>query len=166
MSFILFFVLSSSCIPVHVSRTCSCDSTVCAFTAFSILVFPPEVVLHVQHSCSRFEDGGCLNYFMYFGRSPVFQFVFSRRNCIRLYFGCYVGSIISVVGLIYLFLVLCRVSLMCSLILVVVSFHPPVVFVSITLVVIFSGCLCSLFSHVESVFCDDGSYVEQPCLHV
>ena len=28
MSFIFIFVVSSSCIHVHVSRTCSCDSTV------------------------------------------------------------------------------------------------------------------------------------------
>ena len=49
---------------------------------------------------------------------------------------------------------------MCSLILVVVCFHPPVVFVSIILVVIFSGCLCSIFSMLNLVFfvCDDGSY--------
>ena len=41
---------------------------------------------------------------------------------------------------------------MCSLILVVVSFHPPVVFVSIILVVIFSVCLCSLFSTLNRFF--------------
>ena len=44
------------------------------------------------------------------------------------------------------------VSLICSLILVVVSFHPPVVFVSIILVVIFSGCLCSLFAMLNRFF--------------
>ena len=54
--------------------------------------------------------------------------------------------------LIYSFLVFSRVSLICSLILVVVSFHPPVVLVSIILVVIFSGCLCSLFSMLNLFF--------------
>ena len=74
-----------------------------------------------------------------------------RRNCI------FVFPRFSCCGLIYSSLVLCRVSLMCALILVVVAFHPPVVFVSIILVVIFSGCLCSLFSMLNRFFCD-GSY--------
>ena len=41
------------------------------------------------------------NSFMYFGRSPAFQFVFSRRNCIFVFpplvFLCSVRSIFSVV---------------------------------------------------------------------
>ena len=40
-----------------------------------------------------------------------------------------------------------------------VSFHPPVVFASIILVVIFSGCLCNLFSMLNLFFCNDGSYM-------
>ena len=56
---------------------------------------------------------------------------------------------------------------MCSLILVVVCFHPPVCFHYFGCYIfwVFMQFLC----HVESVFfcvCDDGSYVEQPCLHV
>ena len=34
--------------------------------AFGILVFSPEVVLNVQHSCSRFEDGGCFHSLQFF----------------------------------------------------------------------------------------------------
>ena len=42
---------------MHVSRMCSCDSMVSVHLRH--LVFPSGVVIHVQHSCSRFEDGGC-----------------------------------------------------------------------------------------------------------
>ena len=140
---------------MHVSRTCSCDSTVSVHLRHLVsLYFPLKLFFtsSILVLALKMVDASILfNSFMYFGRSPVFQFVFSRRNCIFVFpplvfcvlcrkyrFSCY--------GLIYSFLVLCRVSLICSLILVVVSFHPPVVFVSIILVVIFSGCLCSMFS--------------------
>ena len=133
MSFIFIFVVSSSCIPVHVSRMCSCDSTaLCAFTAFSILACISPFTSSILVLTLKMVDASILfNSFIYFGRSPVFQFVFSRRNCIFVFpplvfcMLCRKYSF-SCCGLIYSSLVLCRVSLMCSLILVVVSFHPPV----------------------------------------
>ena len=73
MSFIVIFVVSSSCIPVHVSRTCSCDSTVSVHLLHlhGILVFPPEVVFNVQHSCSRFEDGRRGRCVKHWSRTPA-----------------------------------------------------------------------------------------------
>ena len=161
MSFVFIFVVSSSCIPVHVSRTCSCDSMVSVHLRHLVSLYFPLKLFFT--SCIlvlalKMVDASILfNSFMYFGRSPAFQFVFSRRNCIFV-FPSLVFSMLcrkylfSFCGLIYSFLVFCRVSLICSLILVVVSFHPPVVFVSIILVVIFSGCLCSLFSMLNLFF--------------
>ena len=140
MSFVFIFVVSSLCIPVHVSRTCSCDSM---------------VSVHLQHLVSLY-----LPLKLLFTSSILvlaLKMVFSRRNCIFV-FPPLVFSMLcrkylfSCCGLIYSFLVFCRVSLICSLILVAVSFHPPVVFVSIILVVIFSGCLCSLFSMLNMFF--------------
>ena len=177
MSFIYMFVVSSSCIPVHVSRTCFCDSMVSVHLRHLVsLYFPLKLFFtsSILVLALKMVDASILfNYFMYFGRSAAFQFVFSRRNCIFV-FPPLVFSMLcrkylfSCCGLIYSFLVLSRVSLICSLILVVVSFHPPVVFVSIMLVVIFFRVFMQSFFHVESVFCccNDGSYVEQPCLHV
>ena len=46
MSFIVIFVVSSSCIPVHVSRTCSCDSTVSVHLRHLVsLYFPLKLFL-------------------------------------------------------------------------------------------------------------------------
>ena len=163
MSFVFIFVVSSSCIPVHVSRTCSCDSMVSVHLRHLVSLYFPLKLFFT--SCIlvlalKMVDASILfNSFMYFCRSPAFQFVFSRRNCIFVFPSPVFSTcmlcrkyLFSFCGLIYSFLVFCRVSLICSLILVVVSFHPPVVFVSIILVVIFSGCLCSLFSMLNLFF--------------
>ena len=148
-------------IPVHVSITCSCDSTVSVHLRHLVsLCFPLKLFLtsSILVLALKMVDASVLfNSFMYFGRSPVFQFVFSRRNCIFAFpplIFCMLRRKyrFSCCGLIYSFLVLCRVSLICSLILVVVSFHPPVVYVSIILVVIFSGRLCSPFSMLNRFF--------------
>ena len=169
MSFIFIFVVSSSCIPVHVSRTSSCDSTVSVHLQHRVSLYFPLKLFFTSSiivlALKMVDASIIFNSFMYFGRSPIFQFVFSRRNCIfvfppLVFCMLYRKYSFSCCGLIYSSLVLCRVSLMCSLILVVGSFHPPVVFVSISLVVIFSGCLRSLFSMLNRFFvCDDGSYV-------
>ena len=161
MSFIFIFVVSSSCIPVHVSMTCPCDSTVSVHLRHLVsLYFPLKLFFtsSILVLAMKIVDVSILfNSFMYFGRSPVFQFVFFRRNCIFVFPPLVFCMLcrkyrFSCCWLIYSFLALCRVSLMCSLILVVVSFYPPVVFVSIILVVIFSGCSCSLFFMLNLLF--------------
>ena len=84
MSFIVIFVVSSSCIPVHVSRTCSCDSTVSVHLRHLVsLYFPLKLFLTssiLVLALKMVDASVLLNSFMYFGRSPVFQFVFSRRK--------------------------------------------------------------------------------------
>ena len=160
MSFIYMFVVSSSCIPVHVSRTCSCDSMVSVHLRHLVsLYFPLKLFFtsSILVLALKMLDASILfNSFMHFVRSPAFQLVFSRRNCICVFtplvFSMLCRKYLFSCGLIYSFSVLSRVSLICSLILVVVSFHPPVVFVSIILVVIFSGCLCSLSSMLNLFF--------------
>ena len=120
MSFIFIFVVSSSCIPVHVSRTCSCDSKVSVHLLHLVsLYFPLKSFFtsRILVLALKMVDASILfNSFMYFGRSPAFQFVFSRRNCIfvfpRLFFlhVCCVGSIFSVVIFVFWYYI-CRVSL-------------------------------------------------------
>ena len=144
MSFIFIFVVSSSCIPVHVSRTCSCDSMVSVHLRHLLsLYFPLKLFFtsSILVLALKMVDASILvNSVMYFGRSPAFQFVFSRRNCIFVFpplvFSMLCRKHIFSYGLIYSFLVLCRVSLICSLILVVVS--------------------CSNFSMLNLFFCNDG----------
>ena len=96
MSFIVIFVVSSSCIPVHVSRTCSCDSKVSVHLRHLVsLYFPPEVVLHVQHSCSRFEDGGCFHSLQFFHVQFFWSFpclpvcIFSQKLYLRFSSACF-----------------------------------------------------------------------------
>ena len=92
MSFIVIFVVSSSCIPVDVSRTCSCDSTVSVHLRHLVsLYFPLKLFFTSSILVLALKMAILFNLFMYVGRSPVFQFVFSRRNCIfvfRLFFVC------------------------------------------------------------------------------
>ena len=53
----------------------------------------PEVVLDVQHSCSRFEDGGCfrsLQFFHVFWSFPCFPvFIFSQKLYLRFSSACF-----------------------------------------------------------------------------
>ena len=81
-------------------HSCACFEDVflwlygfCAFATFSILVFPPEVVLHVQHSCSRFEDGGCfhsLQFFHVFWSFPCLPgCIFSQKLYLRFSSACF-----------------------------------------------------------------------------
>ena len=88
-----------------VSRTSSCDYTVYVHLRhlvslyFHLKLFFTSCILVIA---LKMIDASILFIsFMYFGRSPVFQFVFSRKNCIfvflRLFFVYYVGSIVSVV---------------------------------------------------------------------
>ena len=161
MSFIVIFVVSSSCIPVHVSRTCSCDSTVSVHLRHLVsLYFPLKLFLtsSILVLALKMVDASVLfNSFMYLvvplSSSLYFLAEIVSSFFLRLFFCMLCRKYrFSCCGLIYSFLVLCSVSLICSLILVVVSFHPPVMFVSIILVVIFSGCLCSLFSMLNRFF--------------
>ena len=89
MSYIFIFVVSSSCIPVHVSRTCPCDSAVSVHLRHLVsLYFPLKLFFtsSILVLAMKIVDASILfNSFMYFGRSPVFQFVFSRRNCIFVF---------------------------------------------------------------------------------
>ena len=70
---------------------------------------------------------------------------------LRLFLLCYVGSIFSVVVVdIHVFVFgIMQGFVNLFLILVVVSSHPPIVFVSISLV-IFAGCSCSLFCRLSN----------------
>ena len=88
---------------------------------------PTKVVLKVQLSCSRFEDGGCfhsLQLFHVFWSFPCLPVcIFSQKLYLRFSSACFLYVIwlcrkyrFSCCGLIYSFLVLCRVSLVCSLI--------------------------------------------------
>ena len=65
----------------------------CAFTAFGILVFPLEVVLYVQYSCSHFEDGGCfrsLQLFHVFWSFPCLPVcIFSQKLYLRFSSACF-----------------------------------------------------------------------------
>ena len=69
----------------------------CAFAGFSMLLFPVKLLFRsiILVLALKMVDASILfNSFMYFGCSPAFQFIFSRRNCILL---CYAASIFSVV---------------------------------------------------------------------
>ena len=78
--------------------TCSCHAMVSVH--FQVLVcfyFPVKLLFRsiILVLTLKMADASILfNSFMYFGCSPAFQFIFSRRNCILL---CYVASIFSVV---------------------------------------------------------------------
>ena len=89
MSFVFIFVVSSSCIPVHVSRTCSCDYMVSVHLRHLVsLYFPLKLFFtsSILVLALKMVDASILfNSFMYFGRSPAFQVAFSRRNCIFVF---------------------------------------------------------------------------------
>ena len=86
MQFIFIFVVSSSCIHVYVSRTCSCDSMASVHLRNVVsLYFPLKLFFtsSILVLALKMVDASIIfNYFMYFGRSPAIKFVLSRRNCI------------------------------------------------------------------------------------
>ena len=139
---------------MHVSRTCSCVFMVSVHLRHLVSLYFPLKLFFT--SCIlvvalKMVDASIIfNYFVYFGRAPAFKFVCSRRNCIFVFSPLGFSMLcrkylFSCCGLIYSFWVLCRVSLICSLILVVVSFHHPAVFGSMILVVIFVGVYVVFF---------------------
>ena len=94
MSFIVIFVVSSSCIAVHVSRTCSCDSTVSVHLRHLVsLYFPLKLFLtsSILVLALKMVDASVLfNSFMYFGRSLVFEVcIFSQKLYLRFSSACF-----------------------------------------------------------------------------
>ena len=94
MSFVFIFVVSSSCIPVHVSRTCSCDSMVSVHLRHLVsLYFPLKLFFtsSILVLALKMVDASILfNSFMYFGRSPCLPVcVFSQKLYLRFSFACF-----------------------------------------------------------------------------
>ena len=141
------------------------------FVADYVVVFASEIVFYIQHlvcALKMVDASILLSLFMYVFLVPGFQVVFFSRYCVLVFPSAFLFIVSANFVMMSIFVM---VSVFCSpiisvFILLVISFQPPFVWLSIIFATSLSGFFLDSFSHVQSVFCRYGRYVQQPCFYI